>query len=109
MPSRAALGPSGRKLYKAIEAKYELVDHERALLYEAARTLDLIDRLVEAIGPEVIDVDGKVPRPVVELRQQRLVFGRLISALRVPDIDADVARPIHRPARGFYTVKGAGG
>jgi hypothetical protein len=46
---------------------------------------------------------------LVELRQQRLLLGRLVAALRVPIGDQSpdvptVARPQRRTVRGFYQV-----
>jgi hypothetical protein len=81
-------GP-GKRLWAAVQADYELDEHELVLLREAVRVVDLCDQLQAVIGedgPVVTDVKGNVRThpALVELRQERLVLARLIVALRVP-------------------------
>jgi hypothetical protein len=95
----------GRALWDEVMASLELDQHEEALLVEAARTLDLLDRLDRIIrrdGP--LAPDGHASAAVVESRQQRLVYARLIASLRLPP---DLSQPMRRPqrrgaARGTY-------
>jgi len=108
------LGPSGRRLWRAILVDFELAEHEMSLLRQACRVADLCDRL-----QEVVDAEGPLtttrlgeqkPHPgVVELRQQRLVLARLIVALRVPlgDQEEAVPRGQRRALRGVYGITGS--
>ncbi|KGH43232.1 hypothetical protein IN07_24145 [Modestobacter caceresii] len=112
----AGLRTSGRRLWQAVVSSYELAEHERALLIEACRTLDLLDRLdteVRRDGPVIQTPQGLRAHPAaVEARQQRLTYGRLLAALRLPDDDtgdqpASSGRPQRRGgARGFYSLPG---
>jgi hypothetical protein len=96
----SGLGTAGRRLYAAVLDRFELEEHEAALLLEAARTRDLIAQLQGVVDAAGVVAEGK-PHPVlVELRQQRLVLARLLAALRLPD-DAD-ERPQRRQVRGVY-------
>ena len=79
---------SGRALWRAVLADFDLDEHERQLLHETCRTRDLCDRL-----QTVLDTDGvmstssqgvRVHPAAVELRQQRIVLARLLAALNVP-------------------------
>jgi len=45
--------------------------------------------------------DGKAHPALVESRQQRIVFARLLAALRLPD-DQHGERPQRRQVRGVY-------
>lgn len=113
----AGLRAHGRRLWAAVVEQYELAEHERALLVEACRTLDLLDRLdaeVRRDGPMLDTPQGLRAHPAaVEARQQRLTYGRLLAALRLPDDDAGDQPATGRPqrrggARGFYAVPGTG-
>jgi hypothetical protein len=66
-PSGLAAG--GRKLWRAVTESFELDAVELALLAQAGRTVDLIDRLEKAADS-------------AELRQQRLVLIKLLAGLR---------------------------
>jgi hypothetical protein len=87
------LGSRGRRLWRQIVADFDLSDAERAVLVEACRTADLVDRLASRLGDEDLTVEGSrgqvVINPLVaELRQQRELLGRLLARLALPD-DAD--------------------
>jgi hypothetical protein len=69
------LGPRGRAFWRNIVERYELSALEVELAVEAARTLDLVERLHTEGGP------------LPELRQQRLALGRLLGQLAVPPED----------------------
>lgn len=107
--------PGGRRLWRAVVADYELEEHERALLVEAVRTVDLLaelDAVVKAEGLFMQLGDGWRTHPaVVEARQQRITLARLLAALRLPageegDQQA-TARPQRRVgARGVYGIRG---
>ncbi len=105
----SGLRTSGRALWAAVLRDYELADHERALLLQAARTADLCDVLEDEIRDSGAMVEspqgGKVNPAAVEARQQRLVLARLIVALRIP-LDDSADRTQTRPLRGVYGVAG---
>lgn len=108
-------GP-GRRLWQSVMKDYELDDHERVLLVEAVRTVDLLDHLdaeVRRDGPMVHSPQGRKAHPAaVEARQQRIALARLLAALRLPageDGDQQTsARPSRRVGvRGVYAIRGA--
>jgi phage terminase small subunit len=116
----AALGTSGRRLWRAIVKDYDLAAHELELLRQACRTLDVLDQLdavTDAEGAVVDSPQGRKANPsVVEARQHRLAFGRLLAALGIP-ADADEAagaesgaasrqRSGSAPFRGLYSLGG---
>jgi hypothetical protein len=111
----AGLAVPGRRLWASVVDRYELDEHERALLVEAVRTVDLLDRLdreVRRDGPTIDTPQGLRAHPAaVEARQQRITLARLISALRLPEDDAGhkpaAGRPQRRAgARGVYALPG---
>ena len=99
----------GRRLWRSVLAKYELEEHELALLREAARLVDLLDELhqvTERDGAVIIGPDDQ-PRThpaAVEARQSRIALSRVLAVLRLPEGDeGDVRRPQRRSgARGVY-------
>lgn len=111
-PMRAA----GRRLWSSVVDVYDLDEHERALLLEAVRTVDLLTELdasVRADGALVDSPQGVKANPAaVEARQQRIALARLLAALRLPaggegDVQAS-ARPARKVGvRGVYGIRGA--
>jgi hypothetical protein len=102
---------SGRALWRAVLADFDLDEHERQLLHETCRTRDLCDRL-----QAVLDTDGpmsessqgiRVHPAAVELRQQRIVLARLLAALNVPSGEVEAVGV--RGARGVYAIRGGAG
>ncbi len=102
-----SLGPGGGRLWAEVLGRYELDEHERALLLQAARTVDVLDDLAAVTAAEgPLSPIGDVHPAVVEARQQRLTLARLIASLRLPE-DALDGRPQRRGgARGSYGVRG---
>ena len=106
-------GPSGRALWGDVLGRYELEEHELALLREAVRTVDQLDLLAEVVLAEGPMLDGKAHPALVESRQLRLVMARLVAALRLPSGDEDDQelqrrRPQRRGGvRGVYSIGGA--
>ena len=107
-PVPAGVTGSGRSLWTSTVAAFELDEHELALLREACRTAVSIDGL-----QAVIDRDGVLntsPQGVrahpalVELRQQRICFARLVAQLGIPA--GDSADGQRRATRGVYGIKG---
>jgi hypothetical protein len=105
---------AGARLWASVLADYELEEHERALLVEAVRTLDLLtdlEALVRVEGPVIDSPQGRKAHPAaVEARQQRIALARLLAALRLPTGDeSDEARPQRRVGvRGHYGIRSAG-
>ena len=104
------LKAAGRKLWREVQERYELEEHETALLREMARTLDTMEALyvvVEERG-EVDAETGRLNPALAEWRQQKIAFARLSAALRLPagdegDQQAGARRPQRRTGmRGAY-------
>lgn len=114
-PEPPGLCEAGRRLWQSVTTDYELEEHERLLLEQAARAADIVAALDAAVpaGGTLI-ADGRVRPEVVEARQQRIVLARLLAALRVPlgDVEHDTG---HGPprlqkragARGVYSLGSA--
>jgi hypothetical protein len=102
--ARSALGTSGRRLYDSVTSKYELDEHELSLLLQACRTGDLCDTLQKVVDTEGVMIrkwhqdSGKAtalgPHPALaELRQQRIVYARLLAALELPVGEEGAEKP----------------
>src|SRR4051812_23522988 len=106
----SGLRASGRALWRAVLADFELAKHEEAVLREACRTADSLDdlqALLEAEGLTSETSQGRRVHPaLVELRQQRIALARLFAALNIP-IGEDAGRTQHRGIRGVYGLRGA--
>lgn len=110
------LGKGGLALWHSVADDYELEEHERTLLVQACRVVDLLDKLdveVRRDGPLVDSPQGMKPHPAaVEARQQAVVLARLINVLRLPngeegDQQASARRPQRRPGvRGVTPIRG---
>ncbi|MHA3021273.1 terminase [Mycobacterium sp. BMJ-28] len=85
-------------------AAFDLEEHEIAILREACRAADAIDALQAAVDRDGVlntSPQGVRAHPaLVELRQQRLCFAKLLSALAIPSDDS---------AGGSYGIRGAVG
>ncbi len=113
------LGSHGLALWLSITDDYELEEHERALLAQAARTVDLLDELDEVVrreGAMVVGPQGLTAHPAAkEARAQGITLARLLAALRLPSgeegdqqASARARRPQRRSgARGTYGIRGA--
>jgi len=113
----AELKTSGRKLWLAVQAEYELEEHERGLLLEMCRTVDTLDKLATLVAEEGEMLVDRFDQPriypvLIEVRQLRIAYVRLSAALRLPageegDHQADARRPQRRVgARGIYGITG---
>ncbi|MEV0456049.1 hypothetical protein [Catellatospora methionotrophica] len=102
------LGATGRELWQAVLAEFELTEPERVILREACRTADSIDGLqarLEADGIMPALSQGRRVHPALaELRQQRITLARLWTALRVPLGEGETGRTQRRGPRGVYGV-----
>lgn len=101
---------SGRALWRSVMRDYELDEHETTILREACRTLDSLDALqalLEDQGLMAATSQGPRVHPaLVELRQQRVTFARLLTALRIPQGEADGRTQIRGVVRGVYGIAG---
>lgn len=103
---------SGRKLWQATVADFELSEHETGLLLQACRTLDSLDVLqarLDADGTMLESPQGLRAHPALpELRQQRIALARLLAALGLPTGVEDDQQPKkqRRAVRGVYGVAG---
>lgn len=104
-------GASGRALWRDVLGKYELEQHELALLREAVRTVTDLDKLAAVVAAEGVTLGSRPHPALAESRQLRIALARLLGALRLPagDEDATIRRPQRRVgARGVYAI-GLGG
>jgi DNA repair protein RadC len=105
-------GPNGAKLWREILGAYELQQHELALLTEAVRLVDELDRLHEIIAHEELITVGphgsKVHPAVTAAKELRICLARIVVALRVPLGDQEAEsrdrRPQRRGPRGVHIV-----
>lgn len=106
----SGLKDSGRRLWKAAVDVFDLDEHELALLREACRTVDSLDALQAAVDRDGVVVQSpqgvKAHPALVEVRQQRITFARLVAQLGIPTDDDGKAGKQHRPARGVYGITG---
>jgi hypothetical protein len=88
-------GPAARRLWNAVQADFELGEHERALLTAMCRQVDRLDALEELIAAEGLTVTGhgttKIHPAVVEARQTAIAVARISACLRLPAGDEDEA------------------
>jgi hypothetical protein len=89
-------GAAGRRLFDEVSGAFQLDAHELVLLTQAAHTADAMDGLQRQVDKDGLlirkDFEGplRAHPALVELRNQRLVYARLIGALRVV---GDIERP----------------
>lgn len=74
------------------------------LLEEICRTLDSLDAMQHALSSEGVTVEGSAGQPrahpvLVELRQQRVALGRMLSQLALPDEETGAGLPSLTEAR----------
>lgn len=86
----SGLGSAGRRLWASVTKTFEFDgEHEVSLLTQAARTADHIEALEQEVASRGVVLDSpqglKAHPALVEVRQQRIVLARLLSALRLPD------------------------
>lgn len=111
-------GVNGAKLWRDVLGKYELEQHETALLIEACRTVDQLDALhaiTEREGLVVEGPHGSKTHPALTAAQQlRITLARIVSALRLPAGEEDEGSAPRRPqrrvgVRGVYEFRGPAG
>jgi len=106
----AGLCKSGRALWRAVLGDYVLDEHETTILREACRTADSLDVLqaqIESDGVMSESSQGSRVHPaLVEIRQQRITFARLLTALRIPQGETDGRTQSRGGPRGVYGITG---
>jgi hypothetical protein len=115
-PAPKGTGPTGRKLWRAVLAAWELDEHELALLVELTRVVDRLANLDEIIrrdGEIIAGLHGpKVHPALTEARQLAVVQARLQAVLRLPDgeegDESQGRRQRRSGARGTYRLRDAG-
>lgn len=107
------LRKSGRALWRAVMRDYVLDEHETTILREACRTADSLDALEAQVEVDGIMSEssqgGRVHPALVELRQQRITFARLLTALRIPQGETDGRTQSRGGPRGVYGIAGGAG
>lgn len=91
------LADAGRALWLEVLAVFELAPAELALLAQACRTVDEVEAISAAIADGPVVVPGSTGQPRVsglfaEARAHRLVLGKLLEQLALPDEDEEAAR-----------------
>lgn len=104
------LRKSGRALWRAVMRDYELSEHETTILREACRTADSLDDLQALLDSEgLMGETSQGPRihpALVELRQQRVTFARMLTALRIPTGEDEGRLQTRGGPRGVYGIAG---
>src|SRR4051812_24827214 len=100
------MGPDGRRLWNAVTRDCELDEHELVLLRQAALVADTCGQLQGLVDVQGLMLDGRVHPAMVELRQQRLLLGRLIVGLRIPVAQDDEGTPAPVPGGGRTQRRG---
>jgi len=87
-PRPAGLGRRGRTFWRQVVDAYVLDDREVQILIEVCRGLDVIEalQLVVRRDSETVMVKGvmRVHPALRELREQRIVVGRMLDMLHLP-------------------------
>jgi hypothetical protein len=107
-------GTTGSQLWESVTDVLVLDAHEQLLLTELCRTADSLDELQKIVDRDGVLADssqGVRAHPALqELRQQRIAFARLVTALGLPSgikhAQTDSKRSKPRPVRGVYRIHG---
>lgn len=110
----AGLAVAGKRLWRSVTDVYDLEAYEEALLLQACRCADTLDRLAAEAASGTVTVENfrgdQVAHPALtEGRQQAITLSRLLASLRLPSGEEfGDARPQRRGAsRGAYGLRGA--
>lgn len=93
----AGLGDAGRQLWREVVDEFELSGEGMELLRQAARTVDELELLRDALGTEKrLTVQGSTGQPrahplLAEVRAHRQTLARLLAALDLPGEDEEGA------------------
>ena len=88
-------GP-GADMWREVTGTYKLRFDERRVLEDACRTMNIIDRLQDALGDSGLTSRGSMGQEVInpiytELRQQRSALNAMWRQLKLPDVDGSAA------------------
>jgi hypothetical protein len=88
------LEPRGRgaAFYRKAQAAYQFNADEAELLLEAARQLDMVERLHAIVSADGPMLGERLHPAVTELRQARDLLRKLLGQLAMPDEDADAGK-----------------
>lgn len=105
------LGDAGAALWASVTDVLDLDEHEALALLQVCRTADTLDELQAVVDREGVASESsqgpKAHWALTELRQQRIAFARLVSAMRLPAGLADAKKTQRRSGvRGMYAVDG---
>jgi len=100
----AGLAPRGSAFWATVAGSYVLAVAEVELLTEVCRSLDDVEALHRTVAAEGRTVAGSRGQPrahpaLAELRATRVVLGRLLAQLELPDVDGE-SLPSPVQARG---------
>jgi hypothetical protein len=103
-PAPRGTGPAGKAIWAAISGSFDLEAHETQVLRQIAMVADRIEQLDKAVTRDGVLVEGHVHPALIESRLQRVTLGRLLSILRLPDLED--RRPQRRGGfRGHYGLR----
>lgn len=90
------LGVRGSEFWAELHSELDFNPKEEALLFEACRTLDLVEGLAELVK-DGLTTTGSMGQTVVhpavpELRQHQAAFARLMAAIELPEDEAAADR-----------------
>lgn len=97
------LGERGTQLYAELTGEYDFAPQELSLLVEICRTADTLDELSALVESHGTTIANRPHPALSELRQQRLTYARLVSALRLPDADEEQTQK-RAGVRGTYSM-----
>lgn len=104
------IGATGKRLWRAVVAEYELDPQGLALLEQACRTVDTIANLEAVSAAEGVMSESsqgaRVHPAIVEARQQRAILARLVAALGL-DVDEQPEAEAVRLSRSAAARKAA--
>lgn len=91
------LGEAGLALWQQVLGTFELAPAEAALLVQACRTVDELEAIATALAAGPVMVPGSTGQPkasalFAEARAHRLVLGKLLEQLALPDEGEDEGR-----------------
>lgn len=97
--SRAPMGLKlgGKRLWNYVIGEFDLGQHEEAVLLQACRIVDTLDRLQMVIDLAEVIVESpqgvKTHPALVEFRQQAVTLAKCMASLRIPmDTEDEVGR-----------------
>lgn len=94
--TQPTFGPAGAAIYRSITDDFDLQEHERFQVEQAARLADEIERLRGELEAAPLIVKGSQGQPVAQplieaTRSHRLALTRILASLKTPAPEADAA------------------